>query len=436
MKGIYMSLHLTEVVRTSQPSETLPSLSANAGELGAFLVSGVCPKSDGNFRHVQELQQGENDATFLIHGNKASTTCFDAGLQGVHPPFDDFNPDYSPGALESRLSRYAVAHNRALEMSNWISSNVPQSLRLGGGQIDRQGTMGQSLVSLGLPSIKADLNNCGSYLLFHHFYTIDEIKLAAICSCKRHLICPLCAVRRAAKSVKAYMERYEVLQNQYPKAKPYLVTFTVKDGPNLIERFDHLTGHLRDYWAQRRKAVSSSCKHAPVEANKALGGVGSFEVKKGKGSGEWHPHAHWIWLCEQAPDAEKIQQEWYARTGDSFIVDVTPFHDTQETAGGFLEVFKYALKFSSMTCSDNWEAFLALRTRRLVSSFGIFRGVEVPEQETDEICFDDLPYYELVFRYIQGAYVLKERNVSPLGTIAKTVNPVSLIGADLGDGRA
>lgn len=422
-----MSPYLSDVVRTSQQSQDPPASPAHAGNVGDLSVSDVCPKSAGDIRHDRRTFEGEKDATFLIHGNKASTTCSDAGLRGVHPPtekpFDDFNPDYSVGALQSRLSRYAVAHNRAVEMADWIAANVPQSLRLGGGQIDRQGTLGQSLVSLGLPSIKADLKNCGSYLLFHHFYTIDEIKLAGICSCKRHLICPLCAVRRAAKSVKAYMERYEVLQAQYPKAKPYLVTFTVKDGPNLEERFDHLTGHLRGYWAHRRKAISCSSRNAPVEANKALGGVGSFEVKKGSGSGEWHPHAHWIWLCEQAPDAEKIQEEWFARTGDSFIVDVTPFHDTQETAGGFLEVFKYALKFSSMTCSDNWEAFLVLRTRRLVSSFGIFRGVEIPEQETDEICFDDLPYYELVFRYIQGNYVLKERNINPLGTIAKTLNP-------------
>jgi hypothetical protein len=128
--------------------------------------------------------------------------------------------------------------------------------------------------------------------------------------------------------------------------------------------------------------------------------------KKGSGSGEWQPHCHWIWLCPSAHSKAQIQQEWYERTGDSFIVDVTPFYGG-DIASGFLEVFKYALKYSTMTHADNWEAFLALRGRRLVSSFGVFRGVEVPEQDTDEITLDDLPFYELVFKYIAGKYSLQ-----------------------------
>jgi len=264
--------------------------------------------------------------------------------------------------------------------------------------------------------IANELQECGSYLHFRHFYTIKEIRLSAMCSCKRHLLCPLCAARRAAKTIKAYMEKYRILvDNPLMEIKPYLVTFTVKDGEDLTERFLHLQDSMRLYYAQRRKALSaktkrstSHSKNVENESNKALGGVGSYEVKIGKNSGIWHPHAHYIWLCDSPPDAEKLALEWDQITIDSFIVDVTPFKEEKDVSGGFLEVFKYALKYSTMSLEHNWEAYNVLQRMRLVSSFGIFRGVEIPEQLTDEISYDDLPYYEMVFRYLDGKYKLTQ----------------------------
>jgi len=164
----------------------------------------------------------------------------------------------------------------------------------------------------------------------------------------------------------------------------------------------------------RRKNLASPRRHKPNEACKSAGGVGSYEVKKGSGSGEWHPHAHFIWLCDSSPDAAELSQEWFKITGDSFIVDVTPFTSGKDVEGAFLEVFKYALKYSTMTLSDNWEAYTVLQRRRLVSSFGLFYGLEIPEQLTDEISFDELPYIELVYRYINGHYRLTE-STNPQG---------------------
>jgi hypothetical protein len=329
---------------------------------------------------------------FLIHGNKASTH----PLNPHESSFDDFNPDNSLLTFRDRLSRYGEAHSRALDMANWIGENVPLKVRK----------------QQNVPSVKAELEECGSYLKFRHFYTVNQIKLSAMCSCKRHLLCPLCAIRRAAK--------YVLICSEYSNVRPYLVTFTVRDGADLQERFYHLQNNLRFYYEKRRKALSArsgKSRHIPVEANKALGGVGSYEVKRGSNSGLWHPHAHFIWLCEEPPNANLIRKEWHDLTGDSYIVDVTPFRSTSEVAGGFLEVFKYALKFSSMTLADNWESFLVLRRRQLVSSFGIFRGVEVPDTETDDISFDELPYIELFFKFLAGSYRLS--SVDSSGAVAR-----------------
>ncbi|HEY9758855.1 MAG TPA: protein rep [Oculatellaceae cyanobacterium] len=341
-----------------------------------------------------------SDAYFLIHGNKASTP-HEQGL--YRPPFDDFFPSYSEAALPDRLGRYAIAHGRAVEMARFIQAQFK--------------SVATKFPSFGAEerAIATDLLECGSYLHFRHFYTVNEVKLAGMCSCKRHLLCPLCAIRRAAKTVKAYMEKYEVVQCESSGLKAYLVTFTVLNGSDLAERFNHLQDSLKLLYAQRRKAASGcSNRNKPNEANKALGGVGSFEVKRGKCSGGWHPHAHFIWLCEQEPDVLQLQREWLHITGDSFMVDVTPFRDAEGVSGGFLEVFKYALKFSSMTLSDNWEAYTVLQRRRLVSSFGNFRGVEIPERLTDEISYDDLPFIELVFRYLNGSYKLTQ-STNPQG---------------------
>ena len=337
---------------------------------------------------------GSEESNFLIQGNKASTPY----CENENRAFDDFKPDHSFHALKDRLTRYAAAHSRAVKMSEWISENIPYS----------------ALKKINLQSLRSDLETCGSFLIFRHFFTINTVKLAGMCSCHRHLLCPLCAIRRAAKSVKAYLDRFNVLQAENQNMRPYLVTFTVKDGENLTERFDHLQNSLRLYYSHRRKALSSKSRHLPNEACKALGGVGSFEVKRGSGSGMWHPHAHFIWLCNTPPDKGTLQQEWHTLTGDSFIVDVTPFHEGKNVSEGFLEVFKYALKTSTMEHSDNWEAFLVLKGRRLVSSFGIFRNVEVPEQLTDDFDESDLPFIEMIFRYLKGVYLLdSQKQVIP-----------------------
>jgi hypothetical protein len=165
---------------------------------------------------------------------------------------------------------------------------------------------------------------------------------------------------------------------------------------------------MKNYNLKRSKAKSVSGRHLPVEANKALGAVWSYEFKVGEGSGLWHPHAHAVWLCYDTPDQEQLSREWLAITGDSHIVNVTPFHNQDDVVGGFLEVFKYAVKFSNMPLEQNWHGYEILNGRRLVASFGLFRGVEIPESLTDEPPIETLPYWEHFYRYQKaGAYKIE-----------------------------
>jgi hypothetical protein len=73
---------------------------------------------------------------------------------------------------------------------------------------------------------------------------------------------------------------------------------------------------------------------------------------------------------------------------------------------GFIEVFKYAVKFSDQPIEDTWHCYETLKGKRLLGSAGCFRGVEVPEQLTDDE-LHDLPFHTLFYRYLRGGYSLE-----------------------------
>lgn len=284
--------------------------------------------------------------------------------------------------LPIRLSRYSRAHHRALDMAKYARS---------------QGDVKTAV----------KVEKCGHYLLFRDYYTVGKVRLHAADFCRKHLICPLCAIRRGAKLVKAYLDRFECLRANDSGLVPYLVTVTIKNGDDLAERFRHLHTNMGRMTQARRSYLRGKGPH--VEMAKALAGVASYEFKRGKHSGLWHPHCHAVWLCREVPDQEKLSREWLDLTGDSYIVDVRPLNQT-DPVSGFLEVFKYAVKFSDLPVADNWEGWKALAKRRLVFSFGQFRGIDVPEDLTDEV-LDDLPYIELLYQFVNGAgYSLSKLN--------------------------
>jgi len=279
--------------------------------------------------------------------------------------------------LGDRIARYGQAHSRSQAMLEHLQ-DVP-------------GTEAEKTA--------AGLATCGNYLHFREYFTVGKVRLHNATFCKQHLVCPLCAIRRGAKTLGAYLARWEVIQEQRPDLKPYLLTLTVKNGPDLAERQAHLTRSLKRLMHHRRD-FNAGTRGAPwTELCKAEGGVYTLE-QTNIGNG-WHPHCHMIVLAASAPSQEAISAEWLRITGDSMIVDCRPI--TGDPSEGFMEVFKYAVKFSGLSLEDNWHAAQVLKGKRLLNSFGLFRGVEVPESLLDEP-LDSLPYWDRFYRFIQGEY--------------------------------
>lgn len=286
----------------------------------------------------------------------------DRGLQGIE-------------ALPRRAERYGKAKSIALDVAQYIAEHV----------------QGQDL-------LVARIRHCGEYLAFRHYFTVDKVRLHAGSFCEKSLLCPLCAIRRGSKALQAYLQRWEVIQAEKPALRAFLMTLTVKDGPDLAERFKHLHKAQRELWMRKHRARGSVLD--AVE-----GAVWSYEAKRGSGSGQWHPHLHAIVLAPSAPDQAELRREWLEITGDSFMCDVRPI--VGDPVEGFMEVFKYAVKFSDQPLSDTWHAFQVLKGKRLLGSAGCFRGVEIPEGMLDADEFEDLPFIEYFYRYLRSGYTLR-----------------------------
>jgi len=133
------------------------------------------------------------------------------------------------------------------------------------------------------------------------------------------------------------------------------------------------------------------------------------EVKRGTGSDKWHPHVNLLLLVEKPSkddienknwklDYDKLRNEWEKLTGGKGKnVEIRLVTDFQEDKTVFVEIFKYAMKFSEMDFSDRYQAATALYRRNLSGSFGAFRGLDVDTDDTLE--YADLPYLLLLYRY-------------------------------------
>jgi len=266
--------------------------------------------------------------------------------------------------------------------------------------------------SVVIDRLSADIRGCANYLVFHNHYTVDQIRLVKLRTCKKHMLCPFCARARAAKNVQKYMERFQVVIEEKPTLIPALLTLTVKNGSDLKERFDHLQKSWKKYQEKRRDYFKKN--RGFNELCKVDGAVFSYESTVNKDTGEWHPHIHIVVLLTDYIDREKFSQEWEKITDDSKIVDIRKLKASEDGSmiDAFCEVFKYTLKFSELSLDDNFVAYETLKGSRLQGSFGSFWGVKVPEGAEDDLTgLDGLPYLEMFYQYMnKKGYDLKTVN--------------------------
>lgn len=264
----------------------------------------------------------------------------------------------------------------------------------------------QWLINQGVrfPAIER-LHHCHTQLYFVYDPTQARLRLSHTYACHLPLLCPLCAIRRAAHAGESYQHRTQTLFAQHPEAILSYAVFTIQNQANLAERFAHLQHHARILLARRRAAASARRGHrqfqyaTPSSFAPVLAGAYSFEVKRGANSGLWHPHLNLLLLSSQVIEPQQLSAEWLALTHDSSVVYCQPRPADPST---FVEIFKYALKFSDLSYADTWHVYQTLRGRKLLGSVGAFRGLPLASPEAPVVRASA----ELLYHYGNGAYRL------------------------------
>lgn len=175
----------------------------------------------------------------------------------------------------------------------------------------------------------------------------------------RERLCVWCAGARGAQLGDALLPLVQAM------ARPWFLTLTVKNGPDLAERAAHL-----------RTAFKKLRRRAWWRAHVA-GGVAVEEVTRNARSGEWHPHLHLI-IDADVPQAvlqAQLAALWAAVTRDSHILDLRPFRGA-EVAHDLRELCKYTAKISDIVEQPALvRTYLDYaRRRRLIFTFGSCYG--------------------------------------------------------------
>jgi hypothetical protein len=246
------------------------------------------------------------------------------------------------------------------------------------------------------------IRSCSTYLVFEQsLENKNDIALTKIHSCKKHLLCPVCSRLRAAKAGLLFLDKVDILRQKNPQLKLAFVTLTVKNGDDLLERFNHLQKSFRSLMDRRRDFLKRGTGF--TQAANFDGGVFSYEIKRGKNSNQWHPHIHMVVALNDFVKYQALADEWKNITKDSCNIDIRLVYgdDIQDAS---LEVFKYALKFSDMSLDDNFDAYLILSGKRLYGSFGCFWGLKLPDDLLDEPLLDErkrelIYFYDKSYKY-------------------------------------
>jgi hypothetical protein len=222
-----------------------------------------------------------------------------------------------------------------------------------------------------------------------------------------HRMCHHCAKLRSRKLAARVHEMFGKLRAQ-GITRYALMTLTYRDT-------EALDGCVERAWRDFRKLRQRKLWE------QALGCLATIEIKRGQGSGLWHPHLHVLvarpsctclrgrrldddgprcahgrlW-CPHALNQCCISEAWREITGESFVVDIRAVRaeENGSMAGAVREVVKYCTKLTEVSSkqredgqSDVLELHRAIRGRRLLTTTGAFRGLVEPAT-ADELLND------------------------------------------------
>ena len=209
----------------------------------------------------------------------------------------------------------------------------------------------------------------------------DDRKFRIVSYKCHHRFCPACAGERSRRIARNVAARIGDEPHR-------MITLTIK---HKNEDLQFLTNKLlKSFKALRR---------TPVWRTSVRGGIAFLEIKCSNG---WHPHLHMITVGNRV-DHRELVREWERITGDSRIVHIS-FCRVPKTTVNY--VAKYASKPLDGTVTRDEarleEALKGLAGRKLVFTFGSWRGWRVYEDKEAVAWITIGPLIELIDRANRG----------------------------------
>lgn len=207
--------------------------------------------------------------------------------------------------------------------------------------------------------------------------------------CRERYLCQQDACLNARENLRKAMPRVEARLKDRPDLVPAMLTITMKHEGSLssmASKFDLYLGKMLKQRRQANEARKTKFSQMPALAY-FDGGIMSFEVKRGEGSGLWHLHVHAVVLVrpEHLVYSEDVRQRRYGEACAAFIRDWSAYlgyypqvdlqalrvKDGGEGLGlGLLEVFKYCFKAGGLAWPDRFEVHSQMHGRKVVRPFG------------------------------------------------------------------
>lgn len=170
-----------------------------------------------------------------------------------------------------------------------------------------------------------------------------------------------------------------------------MITLTIQHSElPLTEQIDHLFRSFR------------RLRNAARWKSHVTGGVAFLEIKVSKDRRHWHPHLHIVAEGTYYPHAS-LADDWHRITGTSYVVHITK---PRKGDAGARYCAKYAGKPMSFGYTNQpakmTEALTALRSRRLMTTFGTWRGCKLTERPEPDETQPLVPLHDLLTRARSG----------------------------------
>lgn len=282
----------------------------------------------------------------------------------------DNSPESSSTAPRSQLDLIAQKETRRQAAARWGSwlderASLATTFRHSGWQRLRRRVY-EALIRTRRPASQVDeYRHCGSHAYVLRSLDDPGIYRVAGSKCHNRWCLPCATERSRAISL-------NVREHIAGRTCRFLTLTTVADGRPLADRlrdiYDAFARLRRRKWWRRR----------------VTGGIAMLEIKWSQASRDWHPHIHSVIEGRYLPQRE-LSKIWRSITKTSHIVDVRLIRDPRNAAA-------YVAKYASKPCNTTYshepdrldEAIRALHGRKLVLTWGDWRGVTVTEAPSKE----------------------------------------------------